>query len=601
MIVGNYIGVDVTGLAPLSNGGEGVDAYGSSNITIGGTAAGAGNVISANALDGVLVFSSGVLVQGNLIGLGSDGLTPLGNAADGIITFYDTLIGGTTAAARNVISDNGTSGIEIRGGTGAAVVQGNYIGTDVSGMLPRGNMGFGVLLNDVPGTPSRIGGTGAGTGNVISANGASNLAGGEGVVPGGVELVGRGGNLVEGNLIGLAADGTSALGNRGSGVVLASNATNNTIRLNTIAFNGADLAARSAGVLVIDTFSSGNRLDANSIYQNTGLGIDLGDDGVTANTPGSPHSGPNLLQNYPVITAVSTTSTDTVVTGSLTAAANTIYTVQFFASPAADPSGFGEGQTFLGEITDLTTNADGFANFTASLRTVIAPGQFVERHGDRPVRQHLRVLRLRPARGRQPSDRHHDGRRRPRLAACRHRLRRRERRPALHDLLQHPRRGRPHHRPVEPPARDHRPHHHRRHHPAGGQREHQRAGARRQRHAPHRAGRDQCRPVRGRVDDRLRRRHREGAGDRQLQPQRQRDRARRAGRRPDRGGLPGLRRDRRHDPGEYEQRRVHQRLARQHDRRRHGGGPEPPERQEIRRLRGPGHHGCERDGELGRG
>jgi uncharacterized repeat protein (TIGR01451 family) len=373
VIVGNYIGVDVTGLAPLSNGGEGVDAYGSSNITIGGTAAGAGNVISANALDGVFIFSTGVVVQGNLIGLGSDGLTPLGNGVAGVITYYDTLIGGTTSAARNIISANGSSGIVLNGGSGKALVQGNFIGSDGSGLLPRGNFGPGVFVNVSGNT---IGGADAGAGNVIAANGASNVVDGYGVIPGGIRIAGTSGNLIQGNLIGVGVDGSTALGNRGSGIFVVSEATNNIIRRNTIAFNAANNSFRGAGIEIIDG-SVANVIDANSIFSNTGLGIDLGNDGVTMNTAGSPHSGPNNLQGFPVLSSVSTTSMDTVVTGSLTSNPNTIFTVQFFANAAADPSGFGEGQTFLGEIRDLTTNGDGFANFAASLRTVIAPGQFV--------------------------------------------------------------------------------------------------------------------------------------------------------------------------------------------------------------------------------
>ena len=147
VIIGNYIGVDSTGLVGMPNGGEGVDAYGSSDITIGGTAAGAGNVIAANIFDGIFIFSPGVVVQGNLIGLGSDGLTRLGNRGAGIITYYDTLIGGTVAAARNVIAANGTSGIVLNGGTGMAVIEGNFIGTDSTGLLPKGNNGLGVLAN----------------------------------------------------------------------------------------------------------------------------------------------------------------------------------------------------------------------------------------------------------------------------------------------------------------------------------------------------------------------------------------------------------------------------------------------------------------------
>ena len=98
------------------------------------------------------------------------------------------------------------------------------------------------------------------------------------------------------------------MGNRGGGVVLDANATNNIVMRNTIAFNAADAAVRGAGIEVIDGGSVGNVIDANSIFSNTGLGIDLGNDAVTLNTTDGPHVGPNDLQNFPVLTSVTTTA-----------------------------------------------------------------------------------------------------------------------------------------------------------------------------------------------------------------------------------------------------------------------------------------------------
>ena len=301
----------------------------------------------------------------------------LGNTGAGIITYYSTQIGGTTAAARNVIASNGGSGIIIRAGTGMAIVQGNYIGTDASGMLTRGNAKYGVDIESVP--SNTIGGADAGDGNLIDANGTSNVVDGNGLVPGGVLVSGASGSLIERNVIGLAADGVTALGNFGSGILVGFGATGNTIRANTIAFNATSTGGRGAGVAITaaGNGSVGNAIDANSIFSNTGLGIDLGDDGVTMNSAGSPHSGPNNLQSFPVLTSVSTTASDTVVVGTLTSAANTAFTVQFFANDVADPTGYGQGKAFLGELTDLTTNGDGFASFTVQLQTVISPGQFV--------------------------------------------------------------------------------------------------------------------------------------------------------------------------------------------------------------------------------
>jgi Ca2+-binding RTX toxin-like protein len=95
---------------------------------------------------------------------------------------------------------------------------------------------------------------------------------------------------------------------------------------------------------------------------------------VTPN--GSSTTGPNLDQNYPVLTSAITNGTTTTVTGTLTGAAKTAYRVEFFATPTADPSGHGQGQTYLGFGT-VTTNAKGTASFTITLTGTIAPGQYI--------------------------------------------------------------------------------------------------------------------------------------------------------------------------------------------------------------------------------
>src|SRR5262249_34584309 len=146
-------------------------------------------------------------------GLGADGATPVGNALYGIYVALDSrnvVIGGATAAARNVISDNVGFGIIADAGASGLVVQGNYIGTDRTGTLARGNSYFGLETNS-PG--ARIGGPpatpGTGPGNVISANGSGPASGG------GIAFSSptASGSVVEGNVIGTDAGGTTALNN----------------------------------------------------------------------------------------------------------------------------------------------------------------------------------------------------------------------------------------------------------------------------------------------------------------------------------------------------------------------------------------------------
>lgn len=114
----------------------------------------------------------------------------------------------------------------------------------------------------------------------------------------------------------------------------------------------------------------GNRFLGNSIDLNGGLGIDLADDGVTANDVADADTGPNNRQNHPLLTAV-TVSSATTVTGTFNSTPARTFRVEFFNSPAADPSGFGEGRTFLGFIT-LVTDAAGNAAMTATLPPVPA-------------------------------------------------------------------------------------------------------------------------------------------------------------------------------------------------------------------------------------
>jgi hypothetical protein len=133
---------------------------------------------------------------------------------------------------------------------------------------------------------------------------------------------------------------------------------------NRIAFNGGD------GISLRGLDDSGTSISilGNSIYANDGLGIDAAEDGVTLNDPGDGDSGPNDLQNYPVLANADTVGTTTTVDGTLNSEPDETYRLEFFANTTADPSGYGEGETLLG-ATDVTTDAEGNAAFTVSFDT----------------------------------------------------------------------------------------------------------------------------------------------------------------------------------------------------------------------------------------
>jgi hypothetical protein len=208
-VQGNFIGTDATGTRSLGNGGVGVRTDGNptiglSNIDVGGTAPGAGNVISGNRFGGVgLVNVVSGTVRGNRIGTDVSGRLALGNGGAGVLIAgkqgYHVAVGGASVPARNVISANTGPGVSVSNED--ATVQGNFIGTDATGSADLGNGGDGVKLVQAVSFVQ---------GNLISGNGGDGLHA-EGVPPGGYVL---------GNFIGTDARGAAALGNDGDGVDL---------------------------------------------------------------------------------------------------------------------------------------------------------------------------------------------------------------------------------------------------------------------------------------------------------------------------------------------------------------------------------------------
>jgi titin len=303
-----------------------------------------------------------------------NGPIPLGNAGYGVVLDMGAsgnLLGGTDPRARNLISGNNGDGVAIFGtDTKGNIIQGNYIGTDVTGRVALGNFGRGFLVEGGP-TGNLIGGTGAHAGNLISGN-----------VLAGIGLFGEGteGNRVQGNFIGTDITGKSplgnGLGNGFPGIRLGEGTANNVIggteprAGNTIAFNGG------AGIAVNMDAGLGNSLLSNSVFSNEGLGIDLGDDGVTPNDSHDRDDGPNGLQNFPIITAVMRMGRSVIIYGVLVSAPNTKFRLEFFSNLTCDPSGYGEGQAFLG-FAYVKTNRLGVAIFKFTLPASSPKGMFI--------------------------------------------------------------------------------------------------------------------------------------------------------------------------------------------------------------------------------
>jgi hypothetical protein len=175
VVQGNRIGTNPAGTAALANGGSGVTIAEGSNNTIGGTAAGAGNQISGNAAQGVIVVGVNATdntVRGNLIGTNGAGTAAVANGQYGVAVYSsNTTIGG--AGSGNTISGNASGGVIVYGTTvTGTTVQGNRIGTDATGSVALPNGGYGLFL---VASNSLIGGSVAAEGNMIAWNTGSGV------------------------------------------------------------------------------------------------------------------------------------------------------------------------------------------------------------------------------------------------------------------------------------------------------------------------------------------------------------------------------------------------------------------------------------------
>lgn len=262
--------------------------------------------------------------------------------------------GSGPSTVRGLIINNFRTGASFAGvgikfaqsATGGAV-KGCFVGTDATGKIANPNSSGIVIASGYTGIT--IGGTALADRNVIAGN-----------IGNGIELDADS-NVVQGNLIGVVADGGSLLGNGADGVL--SQASGNVVG-GTAAGAGNVIAGNLSTGVAVTGAATGVTIEGNAIYGNGQLGIDLSADGVTANDAGDADSGDNHLQNYPVLTAAGLGSGLLGIQGSLNSTASRAFRVEFFVSDAVDSSGFGEGRRFLGS-RNVSTDAAGNASFTA--------------------------------------------------------------------------------------------------------------------------------------------------------------------------------------------------------------------------------------------
>jgi hypothetical protein len=347
-VLGSRIGTDPAGVVALPNG-TGVRAdFSSPSSNIGGPLVNEGNLISGNTGVGLLLLSGGHRVVGNRIGTDASGSLDLGNGIYGIDTGVGANVIGEVGAG-NLISGNDSAGAVIRGAGNR--VQANRIGTNAGGLAAIAN-GIGLAVWDAD--AAIIGGTNAGEGNQISGNGFGlGLAFSTGATQPA---------LVRGNLIGTAANGVDPVANVQAAVFAAGSARAivggvGTGEGNTIAYGVFGAWVQDATTI---TFRG------NSMFGFGFRAIDLSVDGPTANDPLDADVGPNLLQNFPGVSGVTTTS----VGGELFSAPTGSYTIDFYVSPGA-----AEARTWIASVV-VTTDAAGYALIPAQ-PVAIATGQFV--------------------------------------------------------------------------------------------------------------------------------------------------------------------------------------------------------------------------------
>lgn len=344
-----------TPLVTLSGAGPLLQLSGD-NITVRGLD------LRGSGSDGLRISGDDNTVVGNVI---------LANAGNGIqITGSGNIIGGTTPEARNIVSGNTNNGVLISGAgaTGNSLL-GNYIGTDTSGNSALANGGYGVRLENLntnATTNNVIGGLASGAGNIISANDQ-----------GGIYL-GTAAHHVDilGNKIGTAANGAE-LGNSGNGITVKTG-TMGPLTPSDVLIQGNQIAHNvGIGVSVENPQTYNVHIVQNLIYDNGGMGIDLGGNGVTANDPQDADIGANAQSNFPVLGSVSIVGGQVRITGTINNAQDSgPLQIHFYYSSVAHSSGHGDAEGYIGSVS-VTANGSGNATFDSLFAVHVPDASYI--------------------------------------------------------------------------------------------------------------------------------------------------------------------------------------------------------------------------------
>jgi hypothetical protein len=352
IVQGNLIGVDAGGTFAIPNGKAGIFVAAVTDTHI-GTWPSTGNVISGNHGPGVEVGagSPGTLratLDSNLIGVNQSGGEVVPNTGPGllIINVESARVGQRVAQDHqgdpNVISGNQGGGVQVFDSSMVNLF-GNLIGTAADGHSPAGNLGSGIWVSGS--TDVHVGGGLDGQGSVIATNT------GDGVVVEGDAAAGKASERVsiQGNWIGTDRKAQALLSNGGSGISILPNADGTRIG-NVVGVEGPNVIANNSRDGITVNSSVGVRIRGNSIADNSQLGIAL-------------TVGGNRTQAAPALTNVKLANGQLTVKGTLASVPSRDFSIELFGNPACDPSGAGEGASFL-VAHKVTTDSSGSATFT---------------------------------------------------------------------------------------------------------------------------------------------------------------------------------------------------------------------------------------------
>jgi uncharacterized repeat protein (TIGR01451 family) len=351
-VSGCHIGVDTGGTTSWANA-YGVIFNASAEASLGGTTPDKRNIISGNTFDGVQVTAGAntISISGNYIGTNGTLTSALPNNT-GITVCSGCSVGIGQAGIGNVVSGNTGSGI-VLSGSGADVVA-NIIGPAGTGTTALPNS-TGIQIA-AGATNNTIGGASPSEMNTVSGNSQNGI------------LIDGDSNEIDNNRIGIATDGATTLSNGGAGIKLQGTASNNRIGTsfgNIIKHNTGDgVTATGTGI--------GNSIRKGIIAANGNLGIDLGDDGATANDATDGDTGPNNRQNFPTIASAQYAAGTLTVSLNLNSSSAVSAAAYLFDIYKADASASPQGLQHLGSSGCMAGNL--FANATFGISSAAATG-----------------------------------------------------------------------------------------------------------------------------------------------------------------------------------------------------------------------------------